>query len=150
MKTKFLLLALVLFSVLSFGQSVNFNRSVVESSLDVVFENTGAVYKFNSTLENSLNLEVVMTVDLVENNKYLCESNSFNIVKSMLTLISNYEVSNKIAYDCNYKYLLFKVSFVSHNGENCANYYKVEIDYFKSFIGNNNQEYLNAIIKDWE
>jgi len=132
-----------------------YKHSIVEGVLKMIYiNNDNQSFYFNSTIEGSLNWQTVIILDIskqkfVEKKLYLIyKDESLNSVIKFIDEISNRGIYNDILNKCNYKYILFEVSYMTEDVEFINFIYKIDISDLKMYNGN--YSFLKSIIKEYK
>lgn len=155
MKKKIFIILLLLLYNTSFGQHT-YNQSLVEDVLKTIFENSkNQSYHFTSTIEKSLNWRTVIILRDVSKQEYdenklslIHKEKSLNFVTESINEISNRGVFNDIINECDYKCILFEISYMTSDVKYDNFIYKIDINDLKKYDGS--KSFLKSIIKEYK
>lgn len=151
---KIIFIICVLLSNASFGQHT-YKQSLVESVLKTIFENSeNQSYNFTSTIEKSLNWRTGILLDVskkeFDENKLSAtyKEESLNFVIGSINEIYDRGIFNDIINECDYKCILFEISYMTSDVKYVNFIYKIDINDLKKYDGS--KSFLKSIIKDYK
>ena len=130
-------------------------QNVVETVLKVVFDQyENQSHYFASTIEKNLDWRIGLVKKKkkkeFDNNKLYVryKNESINLIIESIDKISNRGVFNKIINECDYKYILFEISYMTNDLSYVNFIYKIDINDLKKYNGNNLS--LKSKIQDYK